>query len=262
MTTDSPLSALLVEILARVDGLFCNLREYRRGSPFLSQKALVAIDERRGTYLGGGGIALASGGSATDRKQAEREFDSLADMGLIAKHTQSGRRVTVSLTHHGEFVARSISATWDIASKWCVLEKLAALTDSPIAMEYGGILWAREFDLADEQKPDEKPGTRLAVAEMATAPHKVRGWIVDGVDCEGRVCYSITTDGRTALANGAPEIPEDLPGMDEPLADWYSDALAEYANERATWKPETPNRLYIPLPVSFPARRVATHATT
>lgn len=226
----------LTKILADTDILWSPFRDldrhnYRPGG---------AIAERRDQYTRHG-VPFVVGGDAASRMAGSRQLAEYRSKGLV-RLFGSGRNRGVRLTPKGEAVARSLTACHVVSDPepWAMLEAIAAV---PFKRTNAGCVL--EVHLVDSQYDQPRISYKLNRLEQMALPLITAGWLDAASDTEGRIGYSITDEGRAALAKGPPDLGE-LPGMDDDDAELYDELLKAGLAERQQWKPDR-NVVWIPL---------------
>jgi len=238
------ITELLVALLARTDALWSPLRLNSH-----NLRLAAAVEERRAAYCRAG-LPISGGGSDSQRKAASRELAVARAAGYV--ETRGRTRLSARLTPAANDVLRTLTAGYRVDQVRPLLELVQVLTD---AGQHNACA-VSEAALIDSRVTPAEIG-RL---ELLAAPLLAEGLLRTASDLEGRIGYSITADGRRALAAHWPQPPENLPEHCSPeAADAYDELLAAALAERETWQPET-SLVVIPLgagswPESLEARK-------
>lgn len=225
----------LVAILVDLDVLWVPFRW-----KFDLSKAIAGQGERQDNYATRG-MDLTVGGGAAERKAGEREIDELAALKLIRLYRAKGKRIGVKLTPHGDDLARHMTAGYTAFASYWLLERIAQGGVSQCSCLWEcAILGIKNYDeLHGESAP-------LAALEHKALPLLACGWIHASTDTVGRIGYSLTPPGRSALAAGPLPEPGDLE-YDPEAGDLYDELWKPALEQRNTWLPSFPGLVHIPL---------------
>jgi hypothetical protein len=205
----------------------------------------AAIAERRWLYRKSG-VSIVVGGGGAERQSGHRDLQALVSRGLI-RFSGRGRNRGVVLTQSGDNYARALCPTRRIDEAWWALERVRA-----VEVEYRGESnagYMLENDILGFQPNAEINGNadKLTDFEDEVVSLLAAGLLKNSSDTEGRLGYQTTEAGRAALEAGNPGVPEDLPEYNSEFGMRFTDLLIEQLKLRESWRPSTPNQVWIPL---------------
>jgi len=248
--TSEQLDALL-QIAASTDALFMPMRPASPGGGNIAEFAggwLCSVAESRQLF-GRSGVPFAAGGSMAERQAAGRLLASLATLGLATVYSATWRRIGVSLTDRGDLWIRGLSGGYTPSEAWTILRQILKLTDAG-CVNAGHV---SESDILGVGY-DKLTSQELVDLEHRCIPLLVRGWLTSSCDGDGRVGYSITDLGRTALARTKPRQPRWLPMPNDAAFSRFSELYKLALADRQTWKSQR-SHVLIPLGAgSWPER--------
>lgn len=206
--------AVLVRILAATDALWKPMRRADWGSFSIP----TVLYEHRKRFASAGVASHSGATTEAGRKADQRTSEALASSGLLTLHGRE-RRVAARLTEKGDILARALAGLANVEAGYlsvCEVLRLESPGEwpGPMASE----LWLAGLD--SYANSDDCRHELHAVQELAL-PALWRGWLESGSDIEGRVWYHATDQGRAVAKLPKPELPADLPTMDNHAADLY-----------------------------------------
>jgi hypothetical protein len=230
----------LVELLAGTDAIFAPIRCWEPNSH------VCAVLERRELFQRLG-LPYRGGGTAAERKEAERIADAIEATGNIAFFRQRGKRTHWRLTDIGDWRMRRLVGSHGVGAM--IATMLAVSAHEHRLQTSNGIpekwLIGLEYEAHDA-------GRRMARLAETLLPALARGFVESHGDCDGRVGYALTPTGRELLndfAAGRDAIPDDrdLPDYDQAAGDFYEECLDTACAELRTATPSRENSVAIPL---------------
>jgi hypothetical protein len=242
---------LLVRIISMVDATWRPLRaaDWKERSPAAIYEARARFEQM--------GVPCPTADGDLAQRAIRRRLNELQRAGLI-KLCGKERRFSARATRAGDMRGRALAGLPNVNEAHTFLADVRRLAGSGDG--YSGM--AREiwfFDAADYEDSEAFRGSLLAVQEFA-APALWRDWAIAESDTFGRVYYSLTKAGRTALLLPEPELPTDLP---EPSGDAYRlydlESVAFRQRLRASEPAESREIGYVPLPASIALNRRKAH---
>jgi hypothetical protein len=228
------LDALLIRVLATIDGLLLPIRDWSKNAP---QNRYFGFELYKAD-----GVPMRIGGDVNSRKTGERQLQDLADAGFvtITKHGRAKFPLCM-LSIRGESRARGLCG-WEAHKEARVFLSELAKRSKKYAESIEG-RWMPEIDMNngkgwDECSQAERRG--LVDVEFRFLPAAFRGWADCGSSANGHVCYRLTEAGQTQLKRRSrPPAVEPMPTeFDVALAELYAKSLREKIAEMHSAEPE------------------------
>jgi hypothetical protein len=227
-----PEIGVLVDLLADTDVLFTPVRTIDPIAPVFQRRQLYAT----------AGVPCLAAGLDTDRKSAERRFAQLEDDGFLTVSMVGWRR-HCRLTDAADWCVRSLVGQFSIDCSFPAM----AVIDSMASAGYGCGHFVLETTILGVDYGQPGVGETLVLLELLLLPALHRGLIESEVDSGQHVAYSLTDDGRRALASSPPVAPPDLPAFDQVFSDRYDERFRTRLRRREHWCSTIRGDLSIPM---------------
>ena len=185
---------MLVTLLARERALFRPFRKVDWGSGSTAARAELQAEFREK------GIRWSMGGTAGERKAAERWLGEIVAAGLVEAAKSKGRKTHLRLTARGRQAAEVLTDHPGLAeARWAVTTLLQFAPAGQLVSELlpAGL---KNYEVADYQE-------KLFDFQFTAMPAIIHGWIQTESDCHGRVAYRVTAEGERAAQRPEPQTP-------------------------------------------------------
>ena len=230
--------ALIISLLAALDALFTPIRDWSNGP------RVAAIVHRRDQYARRGLPVTGGGNTPGQRKQQERNLDTIEATGLVTFTRRQGRRATWKLTEPADWRLRALCACSDWPETLLCLLAINAHEQSPrLEQPYSAVpeVWLTGKDYGAPAAAD-----RFKHVEDLLAPALCRAWAIASSDEAGRVGYTVTDEGRAVLSDPRPPA-IDWPEWNPEASEVYSLALTQARRELQAIPTDAASRCVVPL---------------
>jgi len=199
MAKIDPLLTALVPVLADTCAIHTPIRRWPHGPHHVAIERMLDFREH-------GGLVYEVGGDAAERKRGERLATAWERAGLVVFGRQSGRRIRLRLTDHGDWRLRALCGCYGRHDMAVSLFALQCHVDAGFAT--GGFV--PETALAGQPWGGSTASSGFTRIEDLMSPAVCRHLATWNSDCDGRVSYALTAAGREWLKS-PPAGPARLP---------------------------------------------------